>query len=599
MKNRIISLALVLCLMAALLPASLAAETDVMQGADLGSVMKQTEEEGWVYVNLDEYDIPDGAARLRVTMDDDTAINYAMPEEMKEEQLGPLLYTSEDAEEQLDQRNNSSNTQTTTSFTTYGEQLSSVGLVFDDGTVVEGMGAAMTRMYRDCKEEIEKGEQSAYFTDDQEAIDKLALRLYISNASADPNAADVTEARRYYILRAICSLVYRSLDYDCPDMFYSSGSSTMAYINDESYQVIEVIPRYLRGYETLEQRQDIKNKLDDIVAQIIDECAQYTRAYDKMMYFHDWLCENNSYNHDAADNNDYYEEVSGDPWTTASALLSSSTDDIEAPVCEGYARAFQLLCRQVGITTALATGSNHMWNNARYGQYWTGIDVTWDDSNDVEGVYSYFCQEINNINGHYLDDAAFAALQYPALSVVDAGVLPFYDHMQEWQIPHVQYMYDNDYMAGKSCVDFGVNDAITRAQFAVILYNIAGRPEVEYTNRFSDVGDGTWYTSACLWAEQQGIASGYTDGRFGVRDYITREQIAQMLYNRSGDSSVRADLSQFTDADQIHDWAIDAMRWAVGYGVMSGNGNGILDPLGNATRAQTAAMLRNLLTKEA
>jgi len=174
-----------------------------------------------------------------------------------------------------------------------------------------------------------------------------------------------------------------------------------------------------------------------------------------------------------------------------------------------------------------------------------------------------------------------------------------------WQSAPAQYVYQRGIMTGKGTdasgnVIFAPNDNLTRAEFAQILYSAEGKPKLSYRERFSDVADSMWYTSAILWAADQGIVSGYGDGRYGTHDNITREQLAAMLYKyaeyKGYDTSARADLGSFTDSGKVSSWAKSQLQWAVSNGVMSGKG-AVLDPLGNATRAECAAMLRTFMNR--
>ena len=157
-------------------------------------------------------------------------------------------------------------------------------------------------------------------------------------------------------------------------------------------------------------------------------------------------------------------------------------------------------------------------------------------------------------------------------------------------------------MIGTSATTFRPNEAATRAQVAVIFFLLAGSPEVTEDSPFTDVknGPGTaWYYSAVLWAHQNGIVAGYGDGTYHPGDPVTREQLAVMFYNYANykgyDLSATSDLSGFTDAGTISDWALPAMRWAVGSGLMNGYGDGTLNPQGTATRAHLATMLHNFI----
>lgn len=583
MKKRLTAWALTLCLLSTAVPTAFATSgaEDVTQqtgGADISALMGESPVEGIRYVL--NADISDSTRVLEIEpVSEELAADSSEMQDCE-----PIMVTHSSDEAQTAEKAAG----TTTSFSTYGAQLGSVDLVTEDGTVYTGAGNVLTEMYNNGRNEINKGANGAYFRDDVTAIDNLSVSFRLSNAS---------DSERMQVIRAMFWLVYECMDYDCSAMFYSNGYSGARYSVNGDVITLTVRPLYTKGFETLSERKTLLNDLNQTVKDVVAQASQYTRAYDKMKFFHDWLCQNNSYNDAAIESNDYSTTVSGAPWSSVSALLSY-TGEVEGPVCEGYSRAFQLLCHQVGITAALvgSNSGNHMWNNVRYGQQWTGVDVTWDDGSDSQISYEYFFNQVNNTSGHVLDDPTFDEFNYPVLSVISSSAeLPFYDSKSgDWHRGAVQFVYDHGYMAGTTCVTFGVNKNITRSQFAVILYNMAGRPSVSYSNRFSDVPAGQWYTEACLWLANTGIASGYPNGKFGVSDNITREQIAQLLYNRGGDPSIQGDLSEFKDAYKIHDWALTAMKWAVGSGIMSGKGKGILDPLAKATRAEGAALVQKI-----
>ncbi len=172
-----------------------------------------------------------------------------------------------------------------------------------------------------------------------------------------------------------------------------------------------------------------------------------------------------------------------------------------------------------------------------------------------------------------------------------------------WQYEPAQYAYQHGIMAGKGLdangnIIFAPDEQLTREQFAQVLYNLEGQAEVEYEELFSDLEDGKWYTSAVVWAAKEGIVSGYEGGKYGVGDVITREQMAVMLYNyaqyKGYPTDKTASFDQFADADEISDWAVTQLQWAVGNGVMNGKG-GILEPGESALRAECAAMLQNFM----
>lgn len=177
-----------------------------------------------------------------------------------------------------------------------------------------------------------------------------------------------------------------------------------------------------------------------------------------------------------------------------------------------------------------------------------------------------------------------------------------------WRYESVKYVYENAVMNGITNSDGTINtfkpdEPLTRAMFATVLYRIEGNPPVSFESRFSDVSPGRYYSDAITWAYQNGIVNGYADGRFGINDNITREQIAKMLKyyaDIKGYTADMADLSSFPDAAEVSGWAAEPIRWAVGNGMITGKNVGgtyYLDPKGEATRVECAAMLTRFMKR--
>lgn len=483
------------------------------------------------------------------------------------------------------------------SFTSYGAQLNNLRYQASGNSTKVVVGPAMKKMYDRYKADILKGTSGAVFNENLMSLRNLGVTLTIPYNYTDSQVR---------ALSIDCGwVVYRSLDMDCPEMFYSNGYSSMGWIRDGSQLTIYLVPMFRAGFTSLSTRKSLKTQLDNKVAEIVKGASAYTRAYDKINYFDDWLCRNNTYNDEAVSGNveKYVANVSGTPWSSVGAILSSSNSSVKGPVCEGYSRAFQLLCSKVGIqaTNVVSDSGWHMWNNLRYGNYWTGMDVTWNDNDkyDKEKVdpstKPYFCKTVNNMSGHKLDDANFYTwFTYPSLSVISSSkILPYYDVANNfWGREYIQKVYDKNYMVGTDCVTFGPNNKVTREQFVQILYNMSGN----HQPTFSDVPSGQWYTVAVMWAAREGLVSGYSDGTFGVGKPISRQDLAVILYKYKGSPAVTTvDLdARFVDADMIYDYAYDAINWAVASGVMSGDNKGKLNPQGTATRAQTATMISKI-----
>ena len=152
---------------------------------------------------------------------------------------------------------------------------------------------------------------------------------------------------------------------------------------------------------------------------------------------------------------------------------------------------------------------------------------------------------------------------------------------------------------------FSPGNKTSRAMIVVILYRLEGSPDVSYVSVFNDVPDGTWFTKGILWAQNNGIVTGYGNGRFGPTDTITREQLATIMQRyttyKKYKTNQTANLSSFPDNQQVSGWAQRGVAWAVGFGLINGKGNSsgtILDPKGNATRAETASILMRFIQRQ-
>lgn len=170
---------------------------------------------------------------------------------------------------------------------------------------------------------------------------------------------------------------------------------------------------------------------------------------------------------------------------------------------------------------------------------------------------------------------------------------------EQWYYDSVGQAVDQGWMAGTGSYTFAPNAPMTRGMLAVVLYSLEGRPAPAGGAAFSDVPEGAWYGEAVQWASQTGVAAGRGDGTFGPQNAVTRQELAQMLYNyagyKDGDLTAQGDLSAFPDGDAVAGWAETAMAWASGSGLINGHKDtGLLDPGGAATRAQTAAILKKL-----
>ena len=184
--------------------------------------------------------------------------------------------------------------------------------------------------------------------------------------------------------------------------------------------------------------------------------------------------------------------------------------------------------------------------------------------------------------------ATFAEIvEKPAYSDVSASA---------WYAKAVAYVTDKGMMEGDSG-KFMPLDKLTRSQMAQVLFNLEGKKSVNYALTFGDMNGTEWYAEAVRWAASEQIVNGYDNGNFGPNDPITREQLVTVLYRYAqykglDTATTEENLTSFADAAQVSGYAVSAMNWAVGAGVINGTDSG-LAPKATATRAEVAQILMN------
>ena len=179
-----------------------------------------------------------------------------------------------------------------------------------------------------------------------------------------------------------------------------------------------------------------------------------------------------------------------------------------------------------------------------------------------------------------------------------AGDIPDLDfrdvNENDWFYESVEYAVEHGLFTGISAIQFEPFSPINRAMAAAVLYRMAGSPETNLRSEYQDIDPYAWYKSAVDWATENKIASGIGKNRFAPQDLVSREQLITLLYrlilNSGKPAESNAALSAFSDSDKISPWASEAMAWAVDFGIIKGV-NGRLDPQGDTTRAQAAAII--------
>ena len=206
---------------------------------------------------------------------------------------------------------------------------------------------------------------------------------------------------------------------------------------------------------------------------------------------------------------------------------------------------------------------------------------------------------------HYVIEELDSSVAYTVCPKGDSCPLGAFGDLTAtaWYHDGVHYCLENGLMRGVSGGTFLPDGSTTRAQLVTILWRLEGSPETTGAVRFSDTAGGAWYTEAVRWAAGCGVVKGYDNGRFGPNDAVTREQMAAILYryaqHKGYDVSAGNDTNilSFDDAFAVSEYAIPAMQWACGSGMVRGiaqKGGMLLAPRDTTTRAQTATLLMRL-----
>ena len=272
------------------------------------------------------------------------------------------------------------------------------------------------------------------------------------------------------------------------------------------------------------------------------------------------------------------------------------------------------------VGTVLIAGINtYLKANAEKHGY-VYVDVTGAETQDTktlsEGMDAFFGRIMTDVHPNYTGHETIATQILKALEKVETdapkqeqkeepdkapeseheeAVFPFTDVPRtSWYYPEVYYVWSHNLMSGMSDTIFAPNSETTRAQFAQVLYRLAGTPSVDGQNTpFTDL-KADWYRDAITWAYNNGIAGGTSKTTFSPDQVITRQQMVAMIYHFKGDPKVSGNLSMFKDGDSISGYAKQAVIWAAENEVISGFEDGTFRPTGVATRAQLATILHQL-----
>lgn len=418
---------------------------------------------------------------------------------------------------------------------------------------------------------------------------------------------------------AYVSTVFQAFDRDHPEVFWLTGKCKMriptvrqadgvqrAYfflvLAEEDYTM-----RSPAWTEPGAVEQGIQRR-DKAVTEILAAVTAATPA-EQVRQLNRWLTEHNQYN-----TTPDLTTIGNEPHECLAAL--EGRIDRDGPVCDGYSRAFKVLCDKLDIPCVLengyaktgpeSEGTFHMWNAVKIDGQWYGVDVTWNDPT-VKGFVGAKSGKENEqfllvglntmvrglafgVSHPVLNKAAINGVAFnngPSLNPValsampdspDSSALPFTDVAKGvWYYDNVAYVYGKNLMRGTTGDKFSPTGPTTRQQLWMILARIDGANPKDMD-------------AARAWAVDSNVSDGSNPG-----GQLTREQLVTMLYrfcqSRGQDVSGRAPLTGFADAGDVSAYAQDALAWAVSAKVITGSDGKIL-PKDIAKRAQMAAILQ-------
>ena len=277
-----------------------------------------------------------------------------------------------------------------------------------------------------------------------------------------------------------------------------------------------------------------------------------------------------------------------------------------AAVCQGFATLYYALCRQADLPVRALTTRTHIWNIVYLKDMWYEVDCTWDSLTSSHRQWFLLGRDAFEVRENHVPrpdywDAAFFA-RYPVSRYNYDPDIPFSD------VPRSNYHYGNIKRAcelglfnGTDVYRFSPEENISRAMLVTVLWRMEDKPWMDGNGGFSDVAEGEYYTTAVAWACKNGIVKGKEDNRFDPDGSCTREELVTFLcrYVSYLDKITpgKAEVSRYTDWNEVSDWARNAMAWAIDNSIISGTTDTTLSPLEGAIREQLATVLIRLIDR--
>lgn len=499
----------------------------------------------------------------------------------------------------------------------YGETAApAASIVTEDGLMYN----QLTPRQQDCYNEVSAMDMDEILTAPlQGNVYTLGVRLnsfygILLTGSYQNNQMTVSEASKG-TEKEIFGDLYRAIEalrFDRPDALWLK-SMTFGYRWSTSDNTTFKVTDVTFGFRLLENGRE-KQLWEETMAQVnrIASTIDTTQdRYTQVKEIYAYLASINTYNHEPE--GDEAKRMSHQAY---SALIPG---DAYEPVCDGYAKAFMLVCRELAIPCTLAVSKAHMWNNVRMDDdEWYNVDLTWEDTDDQALSYTYFLvgsrTEVGGVpfqdeTDHVEQDPcgtddkwSTVSLAYPEKNpkayVYLGAPYPqrtFPDvRWRDWFYQAVDQVYALGVLKGDNNGNFRPQSNITRGEFAQAIANSQQADLSNYTGTsFLDVSEGDWFAPAVAWVKEKGLMSGAGD-YFRPKDSITREEICVVLYNLtrtlSGGQLEDAPENNFPDKEQIASWARKAVNYCAQQQVVMGDSNGNFNPKSSARRCEVATI---------
>ena len=287
--------------------------------------------------------------------------------------------------------------------------------------------------------------------------------------------------------------------------------------------------------------------------------------------------------------------VGGDEENAPEATVEISSKDLGALAEQGEAIAVQIQNNEDGSVTIDVTAGEEPVELEE------GIKISLSAELEPGQVLVVVAEDGTEtvVRKSASEDGVLTALLEGGATVKIVDNAKEFDDVAEdaWYADAVDFVSSHELFVGDENGNFNPTETMTRAMMAMVMFRLEGEPEAGEGKSFADVEAGKWYSEAINWASAEGVMNGYGES-FGVNDPVTREQMAVMLYNyvqSQGIEVKKGSASGFSDAGEIHSWAADAMAWAVEEGIFQGDGQGKLNPTGEATRADVATLMQRIV----